>query len=111
MAETETLLVAETNGRNRNTFGSRNQCPKPKHLKKQKQFSVAGLQPGFQLQDCNQYFWGVAISQFWAQNTSDLLKGYSPSRFFTSQNKIIKITLGSKGPGTKGKLDFHRQKT
>ena len=74
---------------------------KQKHLKKQKQFSVAGLQPGFQLQDCNQYFWGVAFSQFWAQNTSDLLRGYSPSRFFTSQNKIIKIKLGSKGPGTK----------
>ena len=50
-------IVAETeNGRNRNTFGGRNQWPKPKHLKKQKQFSVAGLQPAFQLQDCNQYF-------------------------------------------------------
>ena len=35
-----------------------------------------------QLQHCNQYFLVVAISQFWAQNTSDLLAILIPAYCF-----------------------------
>ena len=99
MAETETLSVAETNGRNRNTSKNKN---------------------SFQLQDCNQHFsYRIAASILGGLQFQNVglkipviyLEDTHQPDCFTSQNKIIKIKLGSKGPGTKGKLDFHRQKT